>query len=86
MDHGAKIGDFAKVCAGAIISGRTEVGTHAYIGPGAVLSNRLQVGEGAHAVLGSVVTRDIPPGQRVSGNFAIDHQRHMDAVRKESQL
>lgn len=82
IDHGAKIGAYAKIGAGAVVSGRTEVGSRAYIGPGAVLSNRLHVGAGAHAALGSVVTRDIPAGQTVSGNFAIDHQKHIELLKK----
>ena len=83
IDHGAKIGAFSKICAGAVVSGRTEVGSHGYIGPGAVLSNRLHIGDGAHVVLGSVVTKDVPPEQTVSGNFAIDHWRHIEAIKNQ---
>ena len=28
-----------------------------------------------------VVTRDVPPGQRVSGNFAIEHSRFIAFIR-----
>lgn len=82
VDHGAKVGAFSKVCAGTVISGRTQIGDHAYIGPGTILSNRLHVGAHAHTVLGSVVTKDVPDGQQVSGNFAIDHQKHIQDVKR----
>lgn len=82
IDHGAKIGRCVKVCAGCVVSGRAEIGDHAYLGPGTVLSNRIQVGESAHTVLGSVVTKDVPAGETVSGNFAIDHQKHLQALKK----
>lgn len=82
IDHGAKLGRCVKVCAGCVVSGRTEIGDHAYLGPGTVLSNRIRVGESAHAALGSVVTKDVPAGETVSGNFAIDHQKHLQALKK----
>lgn len=82
IDHGAKLGAFCEVCAGAVVSGRTEAGERAYIGPGAVLSNRLNIGAGARVSLGGVATRDVPAGQTVSGNFAVDHQKHLAFIRK----
>lgn len=82
IDHGAKLGAFCEVCAGAVVSGRTEAGERAYIGPGAVLSNRLNIGAGARVSLGGVATRDVPAGRTVSGNFAVDHQKHLAFIKK----
>ena len=82
IDHGAKIGAFCNVGAGAVISGRTEMGERAKIGPGTTLSNRLHVGDGANASLGSVVTLDVPAGRTVSGNFAVDHEKHLAFLKK----
>lgn len=82
IDHGAKLAAFSEVCAGAILSGRTELGDHAFIGPGTVVSNRISVGSGAKALIGSVVTKDVPDGQTVSGNFAIEHKKHLESVKK----
>lgn len=84
IDHGAKIGAFCKVCAGSVVSGRTEVGERAYIGPGSILSNRIQIGPKVHASLGSVVTLDVPEGRTVSGNFAVDHHKHLDFIKRMS--
>lgn len=84
IDHGVKIGACVKICAGCVVSGRTEIADHAYIGPSTVLSNRVHVGENAHTVLGSVVTKDVPAGESVSGNFAIDHAAHLQAVKQQA--
>ena len=84
IDHGTKLGSYVKVCAGAILSGRCAVGSHSTVGPGSVLSNRICVGEGAHVVLGSVVTKSVADGERVSGNFAIEHKKHMESVKRQA--
>lgn len=82
IDHGVKLGPFCEVCAGAVISGRTEAGERAYIGPGAVVSNRLNIGVGGRVSLGGVATQDVPAGRTVSGNFAVDHQKHLAFIRE----
>lgn len=82
IDHGAKLGAFCEICAGAVVSGRTEAGERAYIGPGAVLSNRLTLGPKARASIGAIVTKDIPAEQTVSGNFAVDHEKHLAFIKK----
>lgn len=83
IDHGTKIGVAVKVCAGCVISGRTTVEDHAFIGPGSVVTNRTCVGAGAKVLLGSVVSKGILAGETVSGNFAIDHQKHIRSLKKE---
>lgn len=82
IDHGAKIGRWVKVCAGCVVSGRTEVGDHALLGPGSVCSNRVRVGSGAKVLLGSVVTRNVSEGEIISGNFAVCHDAHMAQVKE----
>ena len=81
IDHGVKIGRCVKICAGCVISGRTEAGDHALLGPGLVCSNRIAVGEHAKVLLGSVVTKDVPAGTTVSGNFAVEHAAHLAYVK-----
>ena len=82
IDHGAKIGRWVKVCAGCVVSGRTEVGDHALLGPGSLCSNRVQIGNESKVLLGSVVTQDVAAGETVSGNYAIDHAKHIDLLKK----
>lgn len=84
IDHGAKIEEFVEICARCTISGRTQINDHAFIGPGSIISNRISVGGKAKVLIGSVVTKDVEIGQTVSGNFAIEHSKHINRVKADS--
>ncbi len=84
IDHGAKLSDYVEICARCTISGRSFIGDHAFVGPGAIVSNRVSIGRNAKALLGSVVTRNIEENQIVSGNFAIEHKKHLEIVKADS--
>lgn len=85
VDHGAKIGKRAEICAGAIISGRCKLSDYSFVGPGAILSNRVFIGANSRVSLGSVVTKRVEDGKTVTGNFAIDHSRFMERLKLESK-
>ncbi len=85
IDHGAKLQDFVEICARCVISGRASLGKRAFVGPGSIISNRIQIGEEAKVLLGSVVTQDVPARSVVSGNFAIDHDKHMEKVKADAK-
>ena len=82
VDHGVKIGNRVRICAGCIISGRTEVGDNVNIGPGAVITNRVIIGDRSKVSIGSVVTKNVENNQWVTGNFAIEHHRFIDNIKK----
>lgn len=82
IDHGAKIGLRCEICAGAIISGRCNLEDNVFIGPRAVLANRIIVKKGGRVSIGAVVTKNVEAGNIVSGNFAIDHQKFLNFVKK----
>lgn len=73
--HGTQIGTSNIICAGARIMGHCTIGNDNFIGPGAIISSRLNVGNNTKVSLGSVVTKNVKDGERVSGNFAIEHER-----------
>lgn len=75
VSHNVEIGDMAFVGHGAVVNGNCRIGARAWIGPGAVLTHAIEIGERAEVSLGSVVMADVKPGTRVSGNFAVAHQR-----------
>lgn len=79
--HDCQIGARVQICALVNILGRVEIGDGAYIGPSAVILNGARIGAGSKVSIGAVVTRDVSPGQTVSGNFAIEHDRFLDHVR-----
>jgi UDP-3-O-[3-hydroxymyristoyl] glucosamine N-acyltransferase len=80
--HDVRFGARCRVGAGAIINGSVAVGDDVWIGPGATLRDGITIGHGAKVSLGSVVTRDVPQNQRVSGNFAVPHDRLIEWLRR----
>jgi carbonic anhydrase/acetyltransferase-like protein (isoleucine patch superfamily) len=81
MLNGAKVGQNCLVGAGAAITGSVTVGDDVWIGPHATIASEITIGDGAYVTLGSVVTRDVAAGQRVTGNFAIDHDKFIAFLR-----
>lgn len=72
--HSVKIGKSVLIVSHAGIGGSTMIEDDVWIGFGAIVSNSLHIGKHAKISIGSVVTKDIPAGEIVSGNFAINHQ------------
>jgi UDP-3-O-[3-hydroxymyristoyl] glucosamine N-acyltransferase len=70
------------VGAHASITGSVVIGDEVWIGPNATISSAITVGNRASVSLGSVVTQDVPDDQRVSGNFAIRHERFLSFIRQ----
>jgi UDP-3-O-[3-hydroxymyristoyl] glucosamine N-acyltransferase len=80
VGHNCQLGDGAMVLPGAVLCGSTTIEEGAVISPGAVVANQKRIGRGARVTQGAVVTRDVEPGQRVSGNFAIEHDQFLRHV------
>lgn len=79
--HCAQIGARTLIAAGAIVLGSAAIGDDVWIGPGAVISNEIDIGNAAYITLGAVVTRNVAAGERVTGNFAIAHERFLQHLR-----
>ena len=73
--HGVSIGKRCLLAACAMVAGSATIGDDVWIGPSASISPEIKIGGGASITIGSVVTKDVAPGQRVTGNFAIDHDK-----------
>ena len=69
------------IAANAVIAGAAVLGERVGVGPSASISNGLSVGDDACVTLGAVVTAAVPAGARVSGNFAVDHERFLSFLR-----
>jgi UDP-3-O-[3-hydroxymyristoyl] glucosamine N-acyltransferase len=74
--HNTVIGANCRVVAGAVICGSCQIGDEVWVGPNAVISHGLTVGDGAYVCLGSIVVSNVPAGQKVSGNFAVEHAKN----------
>lgn len=79
--HDAQLGRRVQVCALANILGRVQIGDEAYIGPSAVVINGAKIGCRAKISMGAVVTRNVPPDGRVTGNFALPHDKFLHNLR-----
>lgn len=84
--HDCSIGKRVRIAACAEISGRVEIGDDVYLGPNCSISNGLSLGDGSFVTIGSVVVKDVPCGQRVTGNFAVAHQRWIRFVKSVANV
>lgn len=75
--HGVIIGKRCSIAASVMIGGKVTIGDNVRIGPGAKISDQIIIADGAIISMGSVVTKDVLPGQRVTGNFAISHEKFL---------
>jgi acetyltransferase-like isoleucine patch superfamily enzyme len=82
VSHNVQIGDRTLIGHGAVIAGNCTIGSDVTIGPGAICLDRLEIADRAYVTAGSVVTRCVGAGERVTGNFAIPHDLHVDFVKK----
>lgn len=84
IGHAAKIGNNVMMPALSVIGGRTEIKDHAWIGIGSVIRNGLVIGTHARTNMGAVVTKDVADHQAVTGNFAIEHKKFIEKLKKEN--
>lgn len=77
ISHNVTVGANSFVGHGAVVNGNSQIGSECWIGPGAVVANGVSLGDKAFVSLGSVVIGDLEPEARVSGNFAMPHQRFL---------
>lgn len=82
IGHAAKIGRRVIMPAQSVIGGRTIIEDDAWIGIGAVVRNGLKIGKNARCNMGAVVTKNVKNDEAVSGNFAIDHKRFIEKMKK----
>lgn len=78
--HRAHVGRRTVIAGGADLAGSTNIGENVWIGPHSIVSNRINIGNGARILIGSVVIRNVKENSSVSGNFAIDHRKHLLAM------
>lgn len=82
IEHGVKVGKRCLIASRSTFGGRTIIGDDSWVGLGAVISNGLKLGSKVSISLGSVVTKNLSDGEKVSGNFAINHNKFVDFIRK----
>lgn len=81
LEHGVKVGKRCLIASRTTVGGRTVIGEDSWVGLGAIISNGLTIGKKASISLGSVVTKNVDDNERVSGNFAINHNKYIDFIK-----
>ncbi|WP_439256806.1 UDP-3-O-(3-hydroxymyristoyl)glucosamine N-acyltransferase [Lonepinella sp. BR2271] len=79
--HGVQCGKGCLLVSSAVVSGNVDIGDNVWIGPSAVITNRITIGDNAFITLGSVVTQNVAAGEKVTGNFAIPHQKFLQNLK-----
>lgn len=77
VGHEAQIGDNCVISGNCVIARRAQIGGGAWIGSSCVVREYVKIGVDAQVMAGSVVINDVKANQSVSGNFAMDHQKHL---------
>ena len=85
VGHGTHTGKNCLLAAGCRCCGNTLLGNNVWIGVGAIVSNRVSVGTNARVSIGAVATKNVPDEMTVSGNFAIEHHRFLENLKKSIQ-
>jgi UDP-3-O-[3-hydroxymyristoyl] glucosamine N-acyltransferase len=81
--HNVRIGKGCLIAALVGVSGSSELGDHVVLGGQAGIAGHVHVGRGTRVAGRGGVTKDIPPGQTVSGFPAI---RHREELRRQAAL
>ena len=81
--HGVTIGKRCFIVANSLIAGSAKIGDDVNIGASVTVAPQVVVGDRASVSIGSVVTKDVPSGKRVTGNFAIDHDKFIADLKRK---
>lgn len=81
IEHGVKIGSRCLIASRSTFGGRTILGDDSWVGLGAIISNGLILGNKVSVSLGSVVTKNLKDEEKVSGNFAINHDKYINFIK-----
>lgn len=82
IEHDVEIGKNTLICANVTITGRVKAGDNCYFGPGSIVRNGLEIENNGRANMGAVVTKNIKGNEHVSGNFAVEHKKYLEFIKK----
>lgn len=82
IEHDVEIGKNTLICANVTITGRVKAGDNCYFGPGSVIRNGLEIENNGRANMGAIVTKNIKENEHVSGNFAVEHKKYLEFIKK----
>ena len=65
------------IAGNAHIGGNVKIGESVWIGPSVTVADGLNIEKNSRVLIGSIVATPVMEGQTVSGNFALEHARHL---------
>lgn len=77
VSHDCQIGENCDISAKVCFAGRVQIGNDVWVGAAATISNSVRIHDNAVIKIGSVVVADVNQSEVVSGNFAINHIKHL---------
>ena len=84
VSHDVRIGKNCLLPAGVTLAGLCTLEDNCSLGVGVTVAPGVTVGRGAKLSSGAVVTKQVPPGVRYSGNFAIEHAAYVAHIKSIS--
>ena len=82
ISSNVQIGNRCMIVALASVGESVIIGDDTWIGPGSAIEKNIEIGNNAYVRLGSIVTDNVSSDQRVSGNFAIPHEKFLSFLKK----
>jgi len=80
--HCVKCGKRCRIAANATVLGSSILGDDVWVGPSATISSAISVGNNVYISLGSVVTKNVLDNERVTGNFAVGHDKFINFIKQ----
>jgi UDP-3-O-[3-hydroxymyristoyl] glucosamine N-acyltransferase len=81
--HNVRIGALSLLAALSGVAGSSRLGKRTWLGGKAGVINQIEVGDDARVAVGSLVTRNVAPGDTVSGSPA---RPHREELRRQASL
>lgn len=84
VSHDVRIGKNCLLPAGVTLAGLCTLEDNCSLGVGVTIAPGVTVGRDAKLSAGAVVTKQVPSGERYSGNFAIEHSAYVAHIKNIS--
>ncbi len=81
IGHSAYLDKRVLVVTGTVIGGSAYIGKRTWVGINVSICASVHVGNDAFICMGAVVTKNVEDGQKVAGNFAIDHKKQIEFIK-----
>lgn len=83
IGHDAVLGRNCVVSGNCVVARGARLGDGAFVGTSSVIREYVNLGDKAQIKAGSIVVEDVASGEAVSGNFAINHRKHLMQFARE---